>query len=103
MVQAVTVTIPHQLGVAEARRRVDRGFADLARHLGAVPGALDRNWRGDRLTFSLTSFGHALSGQVLVAETAVTVELLLPGVLGLLAGKLTGTLEREGRLLLGRK
>ena len=40
---------------------------------------------------------------VIVADSEVTVEVLLPGVLGLLAGKLTGALQREARLLLERK
>ena len=39
MSQPVTVTIPHQLGAAEARRRIDNGFADFARHMGNAPGA----------------------------------------------------------------
>lgn len=99
----VTVTIPHQLGRAEARQRIDRGFADLSRHLGGAPGALEKRWEGDRLDFSLTSFGQAISGHVDVADTTVTVELVLPGFLAMIAGKVHGTLQKEGQLLLTRK
>lgn len=103
MSQPITVTIPHQLGAAEARRRVDQGFADFAKHLGNAPGAIERRWQGDKLSFALTSFGQAISGYVDVAETSVTVELLLPGFLGMIASKVKGRLQREGQLLLEKK
>ncbi|MFL5297187.1 MAG: polyhydroxyalkanoic acid system family protein [Phenylobacterium sp.] len=103
MSQPVTVTIPHQLGAAEARRRIDQGFADFARHLGNAAGAVERSWQGDKLNFSLTSFGQAVSGYVTAGETQVTVEVLLPGFLAMLANKVKGTLKREGQLLLEKK
>jgi hypothetical protein len=103
MSQPVTVTIPHQLGAAEARRRIDQGFADFAKHLGNAPGAIERSWQGDRLNFTLTSFGQAITGNVVVTDAQVTVELLLPGFLAMLAGKVKGTLKREGQLLLEKK
>ena len=103
MTQPVTVTIPHQLGAAEARRRIDQGFADFARHLGNAPGAVERSWQGDTLAFALSSFGQGLSGRILVAETQVTVEVVLPGFLAMLANREKGRLKREGQLLLEKK
>jgi len=96
MSKPITVTIPHQLGRAEARRRIDEGFGDLSRHLGGAVGALDKRWEGDQLSFSLSSFGQAISGYV-------TIEVLLPGFLAMIAGKVRGTLQKEGQLLLTRK
>lgn len=103
MSQPVTVTIPHQLGAAEARRRIDQGFADFARHLGNAPGAVERRWQGDTLSFALSSFGQGLSGRAIVADTQVTIEVLLPGFLAMLANKVKGTLKREGQLMLEKK
>src|SRR4051812_8770340 len=103
MAQPVTVSLPHQLGRVEARRRVDVGFADLSRHLGGSAGALEKHWDGDRLSFALTSFGQAVSGYVNVEDAVVTVEVLLPGILGMIANKVRGTLKREGQLLLTKK
>lgn len=103
MSKPISVTIPHQLGRAEARKRVDEGFADLSRHLGGAAGALDKRWEGDRLSFSLTSMGQSISGFVAVADAAVTIEVLLPGFLAMLAGKVQGTLRKEGQLLLTKK
>ena len=103
MSKPITVTIPHQLGRAEARKRIDEGFADLSRHLGGSAGALDKRWDGDRLNFSLTSLGQSITGHVAVADAAVTVEVLLPGFLAMIAGKVQGTLQKEGQLLLSKR
>jgi hypothetical protein len=100
----VTVSIPHQLGRAEARRRIDEGFADLSRHLGAgAVGQVERAWQDDRMSFAFTTLGQAISGHVAVADTTVVVEVLLPGFLAMIAGKVTGAVKKEGQLLLGPK
>ncbi len=103
MSKPITVSVPHQLGRAEARKRIDEGFGDLSRHLGGSAGALDKRWEGDRLNFSLTSFGQSISGHVDVADAVVTVEVLLPGFLAMIAQRVRGTLRKEGQLLLTKK
>jgi Putative polyhydroxyalkanoic acid system protein (PHA_gran_rgn). len=103
MNKAVTVSIPHQLGRAEAKRRVDEGFGDFSRHLGGSAGALTKSWTGDRLNFSLQALGQGISGFLDVADDTVRVEVLLPGFLAMIAGKVKGTLQKEGQLLLGNK
>ena len=103
MSNPITVTVPHQLGRVEARKRIDEGFADLSRHLGGSTGALDKAWEGDRLNFSLTSFGQSITGHVAVADTEVAVEVLLPGFLAMIAERVRGTLQKEGQLLLTKK
>jgi len=103
MNKAITVAIPHQLGRAEARRRVDEGFGDFSRHLGGPAGALTRSWSGDRLNFSLEALGQAITGFLDVTDDSVRVEVLLPGFLAMIAGKVKGTLQKEGQLLLEKK
>ena len=102
MSKAVTVTIPHNLGRDEARRRVEAGFGDLSRHLGGL-GAVSRHWQGDRLSFAFSAMGQAISGDIDVADTSVRLEVLLPGLLAMMAGKLKGRLQHEGQLLLEKK
>ena len=103
MSKAVTVTLPHALGRAEARRRVDEGFANFARHMGAVAGALTKSWSGDRLSFTFQALGQGLSGVIDVEDTEVRVEILLPNLLAMMADKLKGRLRKEGELLLEKK
>jgi hypothetical protein len=100
----VTVSIPHQLGRIEAKRRIDEGFADLSRHLGAGAVAqVQREWRDDCMSFAFVTLGQAISGHVTVADLTVTVEVLLPGFLAMIAGKVKGAVKKEGQLLLGAK
>jgi len=102
MSKAVTVTIPHELGVAEARRRIEAGFGDMSRHLGGV-GQVQKQWDGDRLSFAFSAMGQAISGAADVADRSVRLEIMLPSLLALMAGKLTGRLQKEGQLLLEKK
>ena len=103
MNKAVTVTIPHELGRAEARRRIDEGFANFARHMGAAAGVLSKAWTGDRLAFALSALGQQISGTIEVEDRAVNLEVLLPGLLATLANKVKGRLRSEGQLLLEKK
>ena len=103
MSRPVTVEIPHKLGVVEARRRLEAGFGDFSRHLGGAAGALTTSWEGDRLKFALQAMGQQVSGFIDVRETELRIEVLLPGVLGMLAGKIKGRLKKEGQILLEKK
>jgi len=103
MSRTITVSLPHDLGRAEARARIETGFGDLGRHLGTGAGVMTRAWQGDRMSFALNAMGQAISGAVEVADRIVTVQVALPSVLALMAGALRGRLQREGQLLLEKK
>jgi putative polyhydroxyalkanoate system protein len=103
MSKAITINIPHELGRAEARRRIDAGFGQLSHQLGGAAGAITKSWDGDRLNFSVTAVGQAVSGFIEVAETAVRLEVLLPGFLAMIANKVKGRLQKEGQILLEKK
>ena len=103
MSKAVTVTIPHELGRAEARKRIEEGFSRFAQHMGAASAVLSKSWAGDRLNFRLAALGQEISGFVDVEETAIRLELLLPNLIAMLAEKVKGRLKKEGQLLLEKK
>jgi Putative polyhydroxyalkanoic acid system protein (PHA_gran_rgn) len=104
MATAVTVSIPHQLGRAEARRRIESGFGGILQQITAGGGALTQQWEGDRLRFGIATLGQRISGVVDVLDASVTIEIELPGVLGVIANALRGRLQRAGeKLLLPRK
>lgn len=97
---AITISIPHQLPRAEARRRIENGFAQM---IGGIPGSMgacSQHWEGDRLMFTVRAMGQAASGVVDVLDHAVNLEIELPGMLGLIAGGLKGRLQKAGQLLL---
>jgi hypothetical protein len=99
----ISLTLPHQLGRAEARRRIEAGFANLVRQLPGGGGTCNERWDGDRLTFSVSGLGQTVSGVVDVLDAAVNMQIELPGVLGVIASGLKGRLQTAGQLLLTRK
>ena len=103
MATPITISIPHQLGRAEARRRIEAGFASIIQQLPGTGGTSSERWDGDRLTFSVAAIGQSISGVVDVLDAAVTIEIELPGVLGMIASGLKGRLQKVGQLLLTRK
>jgi len=100
MSKPLTVSIPHQLGVAEARKRLETGFAELTSKLPGGAAKIDQRWDGDRLIFSALIGGQDIRGVLDVLADAVRIEVILPGLLGMLAGKIGGRLKDEGQKLL---
>ena len=103
MATPITVSIPHQLGRAEARRRIEGGFAKIIHQLPGSGGTCSQRWDGDRLTFSVTAMGQSIAGVVDVLDAAVTIEIDLPGLLGMVASGLKDRLQKVGQLLLTKK
>jgi hypothetical protein len=100
MSKPVVVAIPHELGRAEARRRIEGGIGQLTSQIGAV-GELKQAWDGDVLRFSLQAIGQTVTGTVAVEDREVRLEIVLPGIFAMIANKVKGRLRNEGQILLG--
>jgi hypothetical protein len=104
MGRPISITIPHALGRAEARRRIEEGFGRLQQQLGAgALGHVERSWQDDRLAFTARALGQPITGRLDVEEEAVRMEVDLPGFLGAIAERIKGRLRKEGQLLLEKK
>jgi hypothetical protein len=103
MATPLTVSIPHQLGRAEARRRIETGFAQIVHLLPGSGGACSERWDGDRLVFRVAAVGQAVDGTIDVGDAAVTMVIELPGALGIIANNLKDRLQKVGQLLLTRQ
>ena len=99
----IRVSIPHQLGRAEARRRIETGFSQLAAQLPGGVNVGPPRWDGDRLAFSIEALRQTASGSIDVLENTVTIEIELPGLLGRIAGAFKDRLQKAGQLLLTRR
>ena len=99
----ISISIPHQLGRAEARRRIETGFAKMLGQLPGAGGSLTQRWDGDRLSFGFAGMGQTVSGTVDVLENAVAMELQLPAVLAMIAGGFKDRIHKAGQLLLTKK
>jgi len=100
MHMGISISIPHNLSRPEARRRIETGFAKILRQVPGSGGTCSERWEGDRLVFSVGAMEQTISGVVDVLDNAVTMEIELPGMLGLLAGALKNRLQKAGQLLL---
>ncbi|MBW8815932.1 MAG: polyhydroxyalkanoic acid system family protein [Caulobacterales bacterium] len=99
MSKPLVVTIPHELGRAEARRRIEGGVGRLTGQLGAI-GELKQAWDGDQLRFSLDAIGQTVTGVIAVEDREVRVEIVLPGIFAMIASKVKGRMRQEGLALL---
>ncbi|MDP3174525.1 MAG: polyhydroxyalkanoic acid system family protein [Phenylobacterium sp.] len=103
MTKSITISIPHELGKAEARRRIDDGFSRLTSQFGGAASNVEKVWEADRLSFSLRALGQAISGRMDVEDALVRLEVDVPAFLAMIADKLKGRLKKEGQLLLEKK
>ena len=101
--RTLDVNIPHQLGRAEARRRIAEGFARLdPAALGFQQITVDNQWHGDTLDLSLSAFGQQIRGTATVGEENVRVQVVLPWLLARLADKLRPQVKAQTERLLGK-
>lgn len=104
MTRPVTVTIPHQLGKAEARRRIAASVGQLRAQFAAMSVSHFReDWSDDRMNFQAQALGQTISGAIDVGEADIRIEVVLPGLLGMFANRIAERLERQGPLLLEKK
>ncbi|HEX4767214.1 MAG TPA: polyhydroxyalkanoic acid system family protein [Lichenihabitans sp.] len=103
MTKPLVVSIPHQLGKAEAKRRLVTGIAQLKETYGNKIAVLDDRWTGDRLDFRVSALGQGVTGMIEVVEDKVTLAVELPWVLAVLANKAKALIEKKGQLMLEHK
>lgn len=105
MARPVTVTLSHDLGKDEARRRIAEGFDKLK---GAMGGGFvfkfKEQWTSeDQLAFEARGLGQTIVGKIDLFPQHVRIEATLPSLLASIAETITGRMEQQGRLLLEKK
>lgn len=105
MPRDVSITLNHDLGKDEARRRIRDGSAKLQSQLGGgFAFKFAETWTSeDQLTFEAKGLGQHIIGRIDVFPAHVRIEATLPGLLASLAEIITGKLQKEGTLLLEKK
>ena len=64
---------------------------------------LEESWTGDKLDFRITALKQAISGSIEVTEQDVTVSVMLPMLLSMLAEKAKTLIQQRGQLMLEKK
>ena len=103
MTKAISVSLPHQLGVAEAKRRLNERIADLRTTYIDKIAHSDLSWEGDRANLRVVALGQTTTGTIDVAPDLLRIEIQLPWLLSALSGKLEGLLKSNAKdtLLIG--
>ena len=102
MGRPISVSIPHQLGTNEARRRIQEGFSSIQgnkRSLGGLFSVQER-WEGDRLNFDAGGLGQKLCGRLHVLPDSVQIEIDVPKMLAAIAERILATLKTGTKKLL---
>ncbi|SFU42131.1 Putative polyhydroxyalkanoic acid system protein (PHA_gran_rgn) [Methylobacterium sp. 174MFSha1.1] len=101
MAKPLVVEIPHQIGRAEARRRIEARLGQ-GRELVQKAGLTmqDPVWDGDTLAFVVGAMGQTVSGTIAVEDRAARVEVRLPLLLGVFSAKVREVIAEKGGELL---
>ena len=102
MSRPLIVSIPHQLGRAEASRRLKNGLSRAAQSVPVLK-VDEESWEGDRMNFRVRALGQAAAGHLDVAEDHVRVEVTLPWLLQRFAEAAQAAITRRGNLLLTKQ
>ena len=98
----IAFDLPHSLGQAEARRRIENGVGSLKDH---IPGAAEvrSSWSGDQLGLQIMAMGQEVNARLDVRESVVHLEMLLPPALAFFARPIELALRRGGEAMLEDK
>ena len=103
MDKPVVVNLPHRLGAEEAKRRMQGGIGRLKDYVPGGGAEVSSSWDGNRMHLDVRALGQQVSGHIDVEEANVRLELMLPPLLALFAGKIEGLLRSQGADLLEDK
>lgn len=99
----LTISIPHQLGQAEAKRRLDELASSVQGKSGGMLQQIEQHWDADTMHFQIGAMGQSISGTANVTDQAVNLDIALPWMLSMLAGTVKKQIEQQARDLLGHQ
>ena len=99
MSASIELDIPHKLGKAAVRERLDGGVGKIGR---MIPGGAQvvHRWEGDTMVFTVDAMGQSIKSTATVFDDKVHASVDLPGFLGLFAGKIRDVIQAEAPKLL---
>ncbi len=103
MNKPLSVDLPHNLGADEAKRRMQGGIGRLKDHVPGGSAQVESRWEGDRMYIDVRAMGQEVTGHIDVDERKVRLELMVPPVLALFAGKIEALIRARGAELLDDK
>ena len=98
MRETIVVNVPHNLGKAEAKRRIQDGFGAMHQLEGVgLTGLLsfEKRWEGDLFHFQAGCLGQRISTMLEVLDDSVKVHIDVPKFLAALADFIKTAVTKE--------
>lgn len=98
MGQTIVVNVPHKLGKAEAKRRIQEGFGAMQQlNVGGLPGVLsfEKRWDGDQFHFEAGGLGQKISAVLEILDDSVKINIDVPNLLAALAEFIKAAVTKE--------
>jgi len=101
MPKHLTIAIPHNLGAAEVRRRLDEQTEWALKRLAKENiEASVANWSQNGRAFTARALGQSVSGNVVVADDSLWLEAKMPWTIGVFAPAIEAVAKRYAARLL---
>ncbi|ACK50523.1 conserved hypothetical protein [Methylocella silvestris BL2] len=97
MSKSIVITVPHDLGVEAAKKRICERVEALR---GAYIDKLaysEIKWTGDKADVRVVALGQSVTAQIDVMPDQLRIEVQLPWLLGVLANKIQGVLTSNAK------
>lgn len=95
MSNAITVTVPHDLGVEKAKARVAEQLTRMQREYVDKVAHSEVTWAGDVATVHVRALGQAASAQITVLKDLLRIDVQLPWLLAALSGAVQQVISRN--------
>jgi hypothetical protein len=93
MSKTIAIILPHDLGIAEAKRRVDSQIERLrAQYVDKIAHSTV-DWTDDQAKVFVAALGQSATGLISVFADSIRIEVELPWMLAALSGKIEGLLQ----------
>jgi hypothetical protein len=95
MANTITVTVPHDLGVETAKKRLAERIEALQREYVDNVAKSEVTWSGDVATIHVAALGQTATAEMTVLAEMVRIEVQLPWLLAKLSGALQGFISHN--------
>jgi hypothetical protein len=100
MASTMKFDIPHKLGKAEAKRRIEAGIPKLERHIPGG-GTVKADWTGpDQVTMTVSAMGQKIPVDMVIEEGLVRATVVVPMMLSMMAGAISGFVQTSAEKML---
>lgn len=97
---SIEMSIPHQLGEQEARRRIQELLPKMKADFGDQIKDLKEEWNGNTGRFSFSVMGFSVSGNLIVNESTVDLDGDLPFAATFFKGKIKSVIQEKAQEVL---